>query len=646
MKAAEPVVLGSNGASRSDSDEENGIDNESDGPDNLSSDDVISAEDFDGFETDDGLESDEPEVKPQKKQRENPYVPPIANGTTPATKYIPPSLRKPAESDEEVLKQLRKQVQGLLNKLSESNMPSILQSLEELYSKNARQHVTSTLVDLLVALISDASVLNDTFLILHAGFSAAVYKIVGTEFGAQLLEKIVKNFDRFRNSSRAEGKQTLNLLGFLSCLYTFQVIGSPIMFDYVRLLLEEISEANTELLVRIIRTSGQQLRQEDPSALKDIVLLLQRNVAKTGEDNLSVRTKFMIETINDLKNNRMKAGIAASTVSSEHTTRMKKTLGSLTSSKSVRPTEALQITLADIRDSEKKGKWWSVGASYRDQSQLADDDNKSHATRKGKEELDAGYESETPGSVNLHKLARTQGMNTDVRRAIFIAVLSSADYQEAHTRILKLHLKSKQLLELPRVLVHCAGAEQSYNPFYALVARKFCSEHRLRKAFQFTLWDAFRQMEALQDGEEEEHEGMSVRKIVNLAKFYGMLVADRGLSIAALKKLEFAYMQPNVGMFVEVLLTTVFTHVRKKVASELGFEHEVREMFLQATGATNILQGLRYFVETTVSKAALAKGKKERKAVESGCSVAVEALDEASKAAPIAEDDGEESEDL
>lgn len=253
--------------------------------DNPFSDDEVGSDGFDEFDSGD---DDEPEP-PQKKERENPYVAPVPKTAAPVGKYIPPSLRKAAASDEEMLKQLRRQLQGLLNRLSEANMLSILQSVEEVYQKSARQHVTSTMIDLLVSLVSDPSILNDTFLILHAGFATALFKVVGTDFGAQMLEQIIAGIDRSRVEDAGEGKATLNLVGFLSYLYTFQLTGSAIMFDYVRIFLEGLSESNTELLLRMIRTCGAQLRSEDPSALKDIVLLLQRSVAEVGEEKSTLR---------------------------------------------------------------------------------------------------------------------------------------------------------------------------------------------------------------------------------------------------------------------------------------------------------------------------------------------------------------------
>lgn len=617
-------------------------DDDDDAMDNPFSDDEMASDDFDEFDSGD----DDDEQAPPKKERENPYVAPVPKNAAPVGKYIPPSLRKPAASDEEALKQLRRQLQGLLNRLSEANLLSILQSVEEVYQKSARQHVTSTMIDLLVSLVSDPSILNDTFLILHAGFATALFKVVGTDFGAQMLEQIIIGIDRSRVEDAGEGKATLNLIGFLSYLYTFQLTGSAIMFDYIRIFLEGLSESNTELLLRMIRTSGTQLRSEDPSALKDIVLLLQRSVAAVGEDKLSVRTKFMIETINNLKNNRVKTGVSASQVSSEHTTRMKKTLGTL-SARTTKSTEPLRISLADIRDSEKKGKWWLVGASYHDPAKLVNGTSSGSTTKSRQEDLDAGYETDTPGKISSSKLARAQGMNTDVRRAIFMSILDASDIQDAHMRLLKLHLKNKQQLEIPRVLLHCASTETSYNPYYTLIARKLCGDRKIRKAFQFAVLGIFRQMGeqgANEDDDEiEPEEQIGTSKIVNMAKLYGSLIADGGLSIAALKSLNFTYMQPKTTTFSEVLITTIFLQAHKKAtarndkaASKVAFEKIVKDAFIQAGSRPEMVQSLRYFLESTIARAELANGKTERKAVKNGCEHAVQALVESAAKAPQA----------
>lgn len=616
------------------------------------SDDELSEEDLGGFES---SEEDSVPLHSTKKVRENPYAAPIVKAEADASvKYIPPSLRKPAETDEETLKQLRRKVQGQLNRLSEANLLSILHSIEQTYQENARQHVTLTLVDLLVGLISDPSTLNDTFIILHSAFTAALYKVIGTDFGAQLLERIVETVDQCRGGSM-EGKQMLNLIAFLSNLYNFQVVSSGVIFDYIRILLGELSESNTELLLRLIRTCGTKLRQDDPTTLKDIVLLLHRNVMQVGEANLSVRTKFMIETINNLKNNRMKSNAASvSALAAEHTARMRKILGSMSSARStIRATEPLRVTLSDLKSSEKKGKWWLVGASYLDPAKITPSSASSPSDKlvnQAKDNEDAGYESETPGKPNLHRLARQQGMNTDIRRAIFISILSALDYQDAYAKLMKLSLNKKQQPEIVRVLVHCAGAEGKWNPYYALLARKIANvDKKLRKAFHFQLLDVLRVMdddcnmdddlEIMASQIKGTGDHMTTQRIVNLGKLYGELIADQTLPVSVLKTIEFATLQlsktqAKVKAFVDVCLTTVMLKSNK-----------VTEVFQHAVDCQRMVKGLMYYIESEVSKAELANGKKEIKAIKKNCEDALRTLAEAtdSSGGVLEERDDEES---
>jgi nucleolar MIF4G domain-containing protein 1 len=608
---------------------------------NEGSDNGMDNEKFEDFDEDD---EDSEEEAPAPRVRENPYVAPVPAGTAPVQKYIPPSLRGAPSSDTEALARLRRQIQGQLNRLSEANLLSILQTIEEIYQNNPRQYVTTTLIDLLLGLICDRTILQDTFLILHAGFMAALYKVIGTDFGAQVIERIVNDFDRHYTGGTTAGKETSNLMSLVSELYNFQVVGCNLVFDYIRLFLTELNEANTELLLKIIRNSGPQLRADDPSALKDIVILVQKEVTRIGEVNLSVRTKFMIETINNLKNNRVKTGAVASAIVSEHTTRMRKTIGSLNNRSSLKASEPLRIGLADIRDTEKKGKWWLVGASWLDPGKQSKDENGIDAPVVKASKNDSTTVSADDGSVDMIQLARQQGMNTDIRRAIFVTIMSASDYQDAHLRLLKLGFKKAQELEIPRVLVHCAGAEATYNPYYTLIAKKLCAEKRMLKAFQFGLWDIFKRMgeKAMTADDEDdafdddEDENMSTRKIVNLARFYADLITEGGFPITALKTLNFAYLQPKTNTFTEVLLTRILIKMMKNSKGS-KWELSVNEVFAKAQDVPDMVQGLRYFMQKVVRRAEIATGKKERKAVKDGCVAAIEAL-----TTHVARDDGSE----
>jgi nucleolar MIF4G domain-containing protein 1 len=222
----------------------------------VNNEDASEDEEFASFddEDEDDEGKEESEAQP-KKVRENPYVAPVVSGDSNRSKYVPPSLRGASTTESENEVRLRRQAQGLLNKLSEANLISILGDVEKLYRENPRQNVTSTLASLLLGLISDPSPLNDTFIILHAGFIAAIYKIIGMDFAAEIIQRLVETFDKSGDEKGAfEGKEHVNLMSLLSQLYNLHVIGSNLVFDYIRLFLQEITETNTELLLKIIRS--------------------------------------------------------------------------------------------------------------------------------------------------------------------------------------------------------------------------------------------------------------------------------------------------------------------------------------------------------------------------------------------------------
>ena len=224
----------------------------------LSSEGVISGEE-DGLEVDSQEDSDDevdPHIPPPKKIRENPYVAPgMSEETSSKAKYIPPSLRAVPSSTQD-LHHLRRQIQGFLNRLSEANLVTILGDLEMLYRNHPRQHVTSTLVDLLIGLLCDPTSLQDTFIILHAGFIAAVYKTIGMEFGACAIQSLVERFNELYNANAkfSDRKKLTNLISLISELYNFMVLGSAIIYDLLRIFLRDLSETNTELLLKVVRS--------------------------------------------------------------------------------------------------------------------------------------------------------------------------------------------------------------------------------------------------------------------------------------------------------------------------------------------------------------------------------------------------------
>ena len=175
--------------------------------------------------------------------------------------------------------------------------------------------VTASLTSFVIEGISAHSALLDSYVILHAALISSLHRLVGVEFGkgtlfvkccdqlslraAFFVQNVVSSYEHHYSvlspaTAAAHdplGKECSNLMVLLSELYNFQVISCVLIYDIIRNLLSaELTEFVVELLLKLLRStyryfgfitaaellqdSGQQLRQDDPTALKDIVQIV------------------------------------------------------------------------------------------------------------------------------------------------------------------------------------------------------------------------------------------------------------------------------------------------------------------------------------------------------------------------------------
>ncbi|KAG5952494.1 hypothetical protein E4U53_000685 [Claviceps sorghi] len=547
------------------------------------------------------------------RPRENPYVAPTRRGSL-AT-YIPPSRRKYDDEEEETQStiHIQKRLQGVVNRLSDGNFISLAHTVESIYQSNARGKVTEALTDAILAQIRKPETLNDQFFVLVGGFSAAIYKIKGSSFGSHLVKQLVKEFsEHYAYASNSSvnhlgiRKEPSNLLTFLTQLYVFEVVGCAIIFDYLEKLLDKLSELNVELLLRVCRMAGKLLRRDDPQSLKHVSDILNAAVSKVGYANISVRTKFMIETIQDLKNSKAKAKGLDSVVVSEHVIRMKKRLGELKSqNQRLEGVTPMGIRLQDLEDVGRQGKWWLVGASvpeYRDAAKrtIAEHARSTHKETTPEEDMDFVL-------PDFPEKAKAQGLNTASQIAIFTAIMSALDYDHAYRQFTDLKLKRDEQLEITRVLVQCVGSESHYNEYYALVGSQACANSRIRFSFQDRLWGMFRGLgESLFGAEIEEEDTMesqrlqNERRLTNVAQFYASLVADGCLSITILKPLQLLKMNSWSSIFVECFILSLLRSCRGRKSHRGDL---VKRIFTPATEIPALAAGLHWYMRKRIRHA-------------------------------------------
>ncbi|PWN37286.1 uncharacterized protein FA14DRAFT_170159 [Meira miltonrushii] len=625
----------------------------------------------------------------EENTKEEPAVPstenaPSAQSTTQEAaavptpgKYIPPALRRKMEQSQSQTisaeeQKLQRAIKGLLNRFGENNLEIIIGEIEELYRQSSRAQVTNYLTKLVLETIALNDNIGDTLVVLYAALITSLHRIVGVEFGAHFVQEMVdlllKQYGTANASESSDttetsaGRQARNLIALMSSLYNLNVIACPLMYDVIRLLLgvekdkkqtqSRMTELDVDLLLKVVKLCGAQLRHDDPTSLKSIISIAQEQQQKQAQNgqSVSMRAKFMLESMSDLRNNRSRATTAS--VGAEALTKMRKFLGNLGKKHTIRTHEPLRVGLEDLRNVDKRGKWWLVGAAWAgydftskeglDKSTLKD----ANKPKKGRSDLDSLEAKED----NIVQLARQHGMNTAIRQQIFVTLLSSQDYLDAVHRLLTMtHKKATQRREIVRVLLHCLAREPNFNPYYVVVGSRLANEDErgTRITMQYCLWDFMRKLgeknvggqsilsrqeeEDESDLEEDEDEsalafggekGMATEQgMANVARTYGWWMAKGSLTLEALRAVDFTTIRKGVPfvqlLIIHILLSISSTSPVHTLMASKGPSSQsetsknqkaVETLFVQGTRANQRLaQGLLIFMEQHLTSKKLSK---------------------------------------
>ncbi|XP_065341618.1 nucleolar MIF4G domain-containing protein 1 homolog [Cloeon dipterum] len=444
-------------------------------------------------------------------------------------KYIPPALRA-STTDSVKLARLKRQMQGLLNRVAESNMASVASQMEQIILSNSRGDANQVLVQLLHALAPAGAVTPARMIAEHALLLAILHAHIGAEVGAAFLQSTVEKFDEcYLSKKEVEDKTLNNLLQILCFMYCFKMFHCTLLFDILDRFGNSFEEKDVELILLVLKTVGPSLRKDDPAALKNVIIQLQKQASSCKAENS--RVAFMMDILLAIKNNNMSK---IPDYDPDLVDRLRKLLRALLRSGS--SVSELKISLKDLLNAQKQGKWWVVGSAW----QGAGPGEKSTSTTTNSSEF----------SQKLLELARKQRMNTDLRRNVFCILMSAEDFIDAFEKVLHLGVKGQQEREIPYVILHCCLQEQTFNAYYAHISQKFCDyDRRFKMSIQCSIWDKIKELDT-----------MTKSQIRNLASFTSFLVLNGGLTLAVLKVIEFSDLDKvHVKFIRQVLLKLLLT---------------------------------------------------------------------------------------
>lgn len=436
-----------------------------------------------------------------------------------------------------------------MNRLGDSNIETIFNDIRDLSLKHSVPEINEAVCQSMLATASLGGVESVSHVVVQCALAAAMHATTGAEVGGIILESATERFIRVREDDD-DRREACAMVLIFAHLYNFRVLGTQLLYDIVRALVDSFGSLDIECLLLLLRQAGPQMRRDDPSSLKDIVLAVQaRANAMTDERSTSfgARVQFMLDSINELKNNRQAELPELLLVD-----RLRKLLHKIVEKRGVTlGTNEIKISWKELTSPEAKGRWWVVGSAY----STVDTGLLPASAAAASSSSPAGRAMED----EYARLAKKHRMNTDARRSVFCLLLSSEDFVDAFQKIMKLGLKGPQERDIVLVLLYCCGIEKSFNPYYLHLALKLCSvSHHLRFSFQTAFWDRFKQLDATPP-----------REAANLAMLLAHIVGNKQVPLAVLKPVEFEALSARGVLFFRIFFETLLTEFDEQTVVEV-----------------------------------------------------------------------------
>lgn len=498
-------------------------------------------------------------------------------------KYVPPHLRKAMETSVteidpkriEKIQNLKRQLKGQINRLAEANLHRVTIDVENLYSRNARHDVNTTLTEIIVDSLVSNVLSSERLVLEHMILIATLHANIGSEIGAFFLEFVVKKFDKMFNDIDkllVENKELDNVLFIICHLYTYRLFKHTLIYEILNKLCSKITEKRIECILLVLRSIGFVLRKDDPLVLKEFIIRVQKQANSAaggdGDETLSSRVMYMLDVLMAVKNNNMSKIPQYDATLVDHFRKLLKQF--IRDGKYV---TTLAITMDDLLNAEERGKWWLVGSAWtgNEKTEEGVDGTKSTQDHAGDERRE-----------KIFALARKQRMNTDDKKNIFYILMTAEDYLDAFEKIISTVKDERSIIA---VIIHCCLSEKEYNPYYSVLAQKFCDHNRkFLLAIQFTVWDRIKELQSL-----------SIRQISNLARFLIHLIENGSLPLSVLKVIEFSQIEKTTLRFLRQVVLGLLLSDSEKF-------HQIFERIRPSAKLNPFKDQLRLFLKVFLMK--------------------------------------------
>ncbi|EFJ30063.1 hypothetical protein SELMODRAFT_1121, partial [Selaginella moellendorffii] len=392
---------------------------------------------------------------------------------------------------------LRKSINGLMNKVSASNVEDI-----------ARELIAENLVrgrGLFARSCMKSQMASPALTHVFAGLVA----VINSRFpalGGLLLTRIILQFRRV--FKRNDKPVLLSFTKLLAHLVNQRVAHEVIALELLMLLLETPTDDSVEVAVGFLKGCGAYLLGTSPKCFQ---MVFDRLRAVLHEGEIDKRVQFMIEDVFALRKSNFQGHPAIMrevdlVVEGDQETHQISLLD-----KDLDPESGLDIFSEDPDYLENEKKYEAIkssilGKQEKNGSEPNDPDN-------GEDE----EEEEEDPSQGIQDVTEIDLVN--LRRTIYLTIMSSVGFEESGHKLLKMEMEPGQEKEVCIMLLECCCQERTYQRYYGLLGQRLSM---INQKFQQQFGECFL-------GQYASIHRLETNKLRNVARFFAHLLATDAL---------------------------------------------------------------------------------------------------------------------
>ncbi|KAL6275294.1 hypothetical protein ACE6H2_018895 [Prunus campanulata] len=469
--------------------------------------------------------------------------------------YIPPfklaRMMKDVEDKSSVQYQrltwdaLRKSINGLVNKVNAANIKNII---PEIFAENLIRGRGLFCRSCMKSQMASPG-FTDVF--------AALVAVVNTKFpevGELLLRRIVLQLKRA--FKRNDKPQLLAAVKFIAHLVNQQVAHEIIALELLTVLLENPTDDSVEVAVGFVTECGSILQDLSPKGLHGIFERF-RGILHEGE--IDKRVQYLIENLFATRKAKFQ-GHPAVRPELDLVEQEDQLTHELSLEEEIDPEITLDIFKPDPDFLENEKRYEELKKTILGEE--SEDEEGSDAVSDGEDddEDDDDEEDEEEDEQQMQIRDETETNLVNLRRTIYLTIMSSVDFEEAGHKLLKIKLEPGQEMELCVMLLECCSQERTYLRYYGLLGQRFCM---INKVHQENFEKCFVQQYSM-------IHRLETNKLRNVAKFFAHLLGTDALPwhVLAYIRLTEEDTTSSSRIFIKILFQELSEHLGIRLLNE------------------------------------------------------------------------------